>query len=132
MNSSHVASAGGGTAFGAAFAAAIAGTWHLDIGLITNWLIVASGAGAVLVALVVWWIKWKWPDVPPLPGELVDLADTKPVEVAQVLPRPPASPPASAPAPVPPPQPSPVVVPAPPPPSPASPSSLVDQQGNKI
>lgn len=87
MNSTHGAAAIGGTAFGAALAAVIAATWHIDVGLATNWVIVASGVLGAFGAFVVWWIKWRWPDAPPLPGELLAIpADAPPARVAQVLP----------------------------------------------
>ena len=70
MNSTHALTGLGGGAFGAALASVIAATWHLDPTVAANWVTVASGVAAFVGGLVVWFVKWKWPDAPPLPDAL--------------------------------------------------------------
>jgi hypothetical protein len=56
------------------------------------WLIV-TGAGAIYAG-VQWWISWKYPTAPALPGELVDIPPGAPPAVVAVVPQPAPVPPA--------------------------------------
>lgn len=111
MDSSHGAAAGGGGMFGAALAAVLASIFHWDVSLAANWVVVITTAAGAAGALAVWFVKWRWPSAPPLPGELVEVrADAAPVQVARVQ-APAAVPATPIPVPVPPPPP-PLIIPA--------------------
>ncbi len=85
MDTSHGAAAAGGGAFGAALAGVLASTFHWDVNLASNWVIIITSVATGVGALVVWWIKWKYPAAPPLPGELVEVPTGTPaVQVARV------------------------------------------------
>lgn len=61
MNSTHALAGGTGATFGAALAAVIAGTCHIDPDLAANWVIVLSGAATFAGAGALWFARWKWP-----------------------------------------------------------------------
>lgn len=85
MDSSHGAAAGGGGMFGAALAAVLASIFHWDVSLAANWVVVITTAAGAAGALAVWFVKWRWPSAPPLPGELVEIPPgAAPVQVARV------------------------------------------------
>lgn len=96
MNSDHAAGGLVGTPVGAALVAVIAASFHIDPTLASNWVVVGTAAGGSLIALIIWWVRWKYPQMPPLPGEIVALpADggpAVPAVPAQVLPAPPLPP----------------------------------------
>lgn len=121
MDSTHGAAAGVGGTLGSALTAVLASTFHWDVSLAANWVVVIMSAAGFVAALVVWWVKWKWPSAPPLPGELVEVPPGAPVvRVAQV-----AEPGAAAP-------PAPVVAPPPAPPLPPAPPPLVTATGQPL
>ena len=67
MDSTHAAAGGVGLSFGAALAGAIAGTWKLDPQTAADWVVVATGVASFVGAMVVWYIRWKYPSAPPPP-----------------------------------------------------------------
>jgi hypothetical protein len=85
MNSSHGYAAGGGGVLGAAVVGVLVEQFHLSATLASNWVIISSALAVSGLGLVVWFVKWKWPDAPPLPGELVEVPPgQQSVQVAQV------------------------------------------------
>lgn len=68
VDSTHAVAVGGGTAFGGALAAVIAGTFHLDPTLAAAWVTVAAGIAGSIGGLAVWFVKWRFPSAPPLPA----------------------------------------------------------------
>jgi hypothetical protein len=106
MNSTHTAvGIGSGGAVGI-LTGIIAGTWHLDPNLAADWAMALVGAAGFAGGMVIWFIKWKYPTAPALPGELVDIPAGAPPATLAVVPAAPP-PPAPAPPPVPPPPPAP-------------------------
>jgi hypothetical protein len=87
MDSSHATiGVGSGAAVGV-LTGILAGTWKMDPKLAANWAMAIIGAAGGGWALALWFIKWKYPDAPPLPGELVALdpgAAARPA-IAQVV-----------------------------------------------
>jgi hypothetical protein len=50
------------------------------------WILTGSGA---IYAMVQWFIRWRWPNAPALPGEIVEVPPNAPaIQVAQVQPQP--------------------------------------------
>lgn len=47
------------------------------------WLVV-SGGGA-LIALVMWFIAWKYPNIPPLPGQVIAIPPNTPATQVAVV-----------------------------------------------
>lgn len=67
MNSTHAYAAGGGTVFGAALTSVLSGTFQIEPALAADWVSVGAGIAGFLIAMAAWWLKWKYPDAPPLP-----------------------------------------------------------------
>lgn len=99
MNSTHATVGIGATSAMAAVSTLLDG-FHGMTGQQADaaaWLLV-TGLGAVY-AMIAWYIAWRWPTAPALPGEFVALPPNTPaVPVAQVqAPEPPPPAPAAAP-----------------------------------
>jgi hypothetical protein len=81
MNSSHGIAFGGGAGFGAALLGILNEQFHMSATLASNWIIVAGGAGAVIVGLAVWAYQQKHPNA-PIPPVLAE-AEEAAVETVQ-------------------------------------------------
>lgn len=85
MNSSHAVAGTGGAIFGAALSAILASRFGLAPDLASAWVTVLGGATTAVGGLVLWWVHWKWPELPPLPGEQVEVSPgAKAVQTAVV------------------------------------------------
>ena len=67
MNSTHAVAGGVGLSFGAALAGAISGTWHLDPQVAGDWVVVGTGVASSLGGLIAWFVRWRYPNIPPPP-----------------------------------------------------------------
>lgn len=94
MNSTHATVGIGATSAMAALTTLLDGLHGLpsDKAAAAAWLVVTGGGG--IYALVVWWVQWRWPTLPPLPGEIVALPQQggQPAVPAQVIEQPTAPP----------------------------------------
>ena len=86
MNSTHATVGIGATSSMAALTTLLSGFHGLDgeHAAAAAWLIV-TGAGACY-ALAAWFVAWKWPTAPALPGELVEIPQGAPSQVPQAQP----------------------------------------------
>lgn len=86
MDSTHAAvGIGAGGAVGI-LGSLIAGTWHLDPSLADDWAMALVGAAGFLGGYITWFIRWKWPSAPPLPGDTITLAGPVTATVAAAPP----------------------------------------------
>ena len=91
MDSTHAAVGIGAGGSVGVLAGLIAGTWHLDPTLSADWAMAVVGAAGFVGGYVTWFIRWKWPGAPPLPGDTVTIPGPITATVAEpplaVLPR---------------------------------------------
>jgi hypothetical protein len=89
MDSTHAAvgvSAGGAVGI---LTGLIAGTWKLDPTLASDWAMAVVGTAGFAGGWLTWFIRWKWPSAPPLPGDTITLAGPVTATVAEPAPVPP-------------------------------------------
>lgn len=74
MDSTHAAVGIGAGGSVGVLTGLIAGTWHLDPNLSADWAMAAVGVAGFAGGWVTWFIRWKWPSAPPLPGDTLTIA----------------------------------------------------------
>lgn len=86
-SSTHALAGLGGSTLGGSIVAIISNVGHIDPAIAADWQNVIVGVGGGFLAFVAWFIKWRWPDAPPLPGDIVALVQPgdKPAIAAQVV-----------------------------------------------
>jgi hypothetical protein len=94
MSASHATVGIGATSAMAALTTLLNGFHGMDSdhASAAAWLLI-TGGGAIYAGIQ-WWISWKYPTAPALPGELVDIPPGAPPAVVAVVPQP--APPAPA------------------------------------
>jgi hypothetical protein len=94
MSASHATVGIGATSAMAALTTLLNGFHGIDSdhASAAAWLLI-TGGGAIYAGIQ-WWISWKYPTAPALPGELVDIPPGAPPAVVAVVPQPAPVPPA--------------------------------------